>query len=319
MTILVDLIKQNFFKKAIELINSKKLNINEPDSEGRSPLWWAVQSNNLDLVGLLLSHDANIFTKRKSGETPFTLAVLEYTKSATTLHTEIIRQLLNKWLVDIQRKLLTIDYHDGMDGTLLYWSLFFGAKKNVNWLIQNGANSLIESANGYTALELARESIPQNEFYETTYQQMMQITFPWVFKPNVPLQARVILNGYRWKLPEGQNKLRISYTFNKHQYLPTDLLYRKITHTHKERANGHKLNTAQQKAFLEALKYYSSILDLEFYEAPTPENAQLAIRQARLTNSGKNIGGHTDVKFGTDGYILQACVSLDSEFIKDLV
>ncbi|HHT0592901.1 TPA: ankyrin repeat domain-containing protein [Legionella anisa] len=65
-----DILKTHF------LLTSDKINPNKADSEGNSPLMYAIEQNNVALVKLLINdRRVNLNARNKNGKSPFDLAL----------------------------------------------------------------------------------------------------------------------------------------------------------------------------------------------------------------------------------------------------
>ena len=76
----------------IELLLSKGGQIDSRDSEGKTPLYWAIQNNRKELVELLISSGADVNVKDNSGKTPLHISSQQGRK-------EISEILINKSVI----------------------------------------------------------------------------------------------------------------------------------------------------------------------------------------------------------------------------
>jgi ankyrin repeat protein len=79
----------NYNKELIEKLLKKGVNPNTADSQGNTPLLWAIKRGNVELAKILMNNKANLDVKDASGISPFEYAV-------KSNNTELINLLKSK-------------------------------------------------------------------------------------------------------------------------------------------------------------------------------------------------------------------------------
>ncbi|KAJ3148972.1 Fibronectin type 3 and ankyrin repeat domains protein 1 [Irineochytrium annulatum] len=123
--------------------NSKEINVESRDKNGRTPLMVACKTGSPEMIQILLYHGAQVTSTTASGKTPLSIAV-------TYDNLPAVRQILEK-------EPKAVDLADQGGSTPLMWSAENGNNKHgveiMQTLIKAGAEVLKEDMSGGTALE----------------------------------------------------------------------------------------------------------------------------------------------------------------------
>ena len=130
------------------LLSVDGISIDILNIEGKTPLYDAISTINIDMVNTLLVRGANINVQDYEESTPLHFAAKFGTK-------EMVELLL-------RNDLTTINEVDMDEKTPLYYAISSNNFEMVNILIENGSNINIQDLNGNTPLHLAT-SITEND------------------------------------------------------------------------------------------------------------------------------------------------------------
>jgi len=124
---LIEACKEGAKEEALDLIKDPSCRINERDSKGRCPLFYACQMNHVGILRSLLSRkDLHVNQEDETLSTPFLAA-------SRNGHVEVIKILLSSQRADILK-----GDRDGK--TPLWWACFWGHKGVVELLLSSSQN-----------------------------------------------------------------------------------------------------------------------------------------------------------------------------------
>lgn len=171
---LFDAVKNNDLETAKNLIVYKWMNVNEKNGAGETLIFYAVYNNNLEMVKLLVDHNADINVKTYYGK-PLLLNCLRNNNN------DIVRFLIEKgadvniedngktllyWCIGknqelldllLEKKDLNVNIQQGDFGTTpLFISIRYGDINIVEKLIKLGADVNLKLFNGFSPLSEAR-------------------------------------------------------------------------------------------------------------------------------------------------------------------
>ena len=138
-----DAVKQGDFKRVVRLVN-KGADINEKDSVGSTPLFWAAGIGNIEITQYLISKGADVNADFEYGGLPLTAAVV----GGSNEHMKIIPLLLQKGA--------DINICSELYGTPLHSAVMDTNIQMINLLLKNGADINIKRSDGSTPLSIAR-------------------------------------------------------------------------------------------------------------------------------------------------------------------
>ena len=167
-------------KELVELFIEKKLNINEEDNAGQTPIILACRVNNIPIVKTLIKNCANITKRTSKGhslleeicenrapnitiasfviDSGFDINIPTSTKNTTFLmhainnkHTELAKLLIERGA--------NVNAEDDDGNTALIFATNKGYEDIVDILLQNNANPLIKNKSGLTAIDIAEEKL----------------------------------------------------------------------------------------------------------------------------------------------------------------
>lgn len=170
--------RRTFIKKIIKYL------IQQENSDGNTPLHLAAIRRDRKMGKLLIENGAlkTIFVKNKNNETPIKIAeskrnpnpkrsflrekgkrFIYYLKSYQLAEKKFINAAKEKnieLLQDLLKKGININATDDSDykATALHYAAISDNEEIVNFLLSNGADLLIEDANGFTALDWAKKN-----------------------------------------------------------------------------------------------------------------------------------------------------------------
>jgi ankyrin repeat protein len=125
----------------IENLLAEGADINAKDSEGSSPLVYAIGSRRAEAVRLLIAKGADVQIARKSGKTPLMFACIEGKE-------DIVAPLLQAGA--------DVNARDNTNWTALYYASLYGAGESiVSMLVKKGADINARNDDGETALHSA--------------------------------------------------------------------------------------------------------------------------------------------------------------------
>jgi ankyrin repeat protein len=159
---------------AVRSLLTAKADVNAPSADSSTPLFWAIQQNDLELTNLLIDAGANVNAKTRYNITPLTLA-------CTNGNVKIIERLLkagvdaNSASEDGETALMTASLNGKVDAvkmllihgakvnavepfrgqTALMWAAGEGNSDAAAMLVEFGADIKAKSKAGYTALLFA--------------------------------------------------------------------------------------------------------------------------------------------------------------------
>lgn len=170
-------LRTGHFKKAEELISSGKVPVDFRNKFNQTPLYYAVDSNNVEFAKFLINHGAKVNAKDYFGFTPlheaivrgsYNVAKLLIEKGAnvnakdqygyTPLHLVCIynRPKLAQLLI---KKGANVNAKDNYGNTPLhYCATTVGSYQAAKVLLDNGADPRIKNKRGKTPLQLANEN-----------------------------------------------------------------------------------------------------------------------------------------------------------------
>lgn len=137
------------YEDCIEYLISKGADVNLKDKNGKTALIWAA-SNSLENAKVLISYGARINDSANDGMTPFLQAAFGVISGKVPI---ALCELLLENGADINSSLTS---RNAAGWTALHYAAVNGDTEFVKYLISNGANIYKATAEGSTALYLAR-------------------------------------------------------------------------------------------------------------------------------------------------------------------
>ena len=131
-------VKEQSLKAAQALVNAPKIDFNQLNASGESPLMLAALNGQLDLSEKMVQKGADV---NKTGWTP-----LHY--AASNGHVPVIKLLLENHAY--------IDAESPNGSTPLMMAGMYGSVEAVKLLLEEGADPLLKNEQGLTALEFAK-------------------------------------------------------------------------------------------------------------------------------------------------------------------
>ena len=170
-------LRTNHFKKAEELIASGKVPVDFRNKFNQTPLYYAVDSNDVEFARFLINHGADVNAKDYFGFTPlheaivrgsYDVAKLLIEKGAkvnskdqygyTPLHLVCIYNR-PKMAVLLIKNGADVNAKDNYGNTPLhYCATTLGSYRTAKVLLDNGANPNVKNKRGKTPLQLANEN-----------------------------------------------------------------------------------------------------------------------------------------------------------------
>lgn len=142
-TPLVWAIEEGLTSIATALLENKAADVDVKDRDNWTPLMWASEKGNLEVVKLLLNGGANVRSKDKDGWTSFLAASQEG-------HIEVVKLLLEKGS--------NVNEKDKDNYTPLMAAACFGHEPVVKLLLEKGADINAKDNSGRTALKIASKN-----------------------------------------------------------------------------------------------------------------------------------------------------------------
>lgn len=162
---------ENDLKFAQEIINSKNLDINQKDSNGKYPLEMVLVMENCEMAELLLENGANPYLITSSGQSIYELVMNSYNKTLKEIVEEAaenyfkytVDQLSQVVLVNdivtvnniLESKTVNINQRDSNEKYPLEMVLVMGNCDMAKILLKAGADPHLKTKNGKTIYELA--------------------------------------------------------------------------------------------------------------------------------------------------------------------
>lgn len=149
----------------IRVIKKQKLNLDQNDFHNRTPLSYAVQSKNDEIVKVLLSNGARWGTVCKD---EFGFRTLF---SAMEL---VIRQYEHHYSLMIQT-LTDINENDGNSNAAIHYTAKYGKISLMKDLMDRGANFQLRNKDNYTPLGLVIDGLAKGVFDEKTFVELVTV------------------------------------------------------------------------------------------------------------------------------------------------
>jgi serine/threonine-protein phosphatase 6 regulatory ankyrin repeat subunit A/serine/threonine-protein phosphatase 6 regulatory ankyrin repeat subunit B len=137
------------YEDCVEYLIGKGADVNLKDNNGKTALLWAA-SNSFENVKVLISHGAKVNEPANDGITPFIQSTLGVTSGKVPI---TLCELLLENGADINAELTG---RSAAGWTSLHYAAVDGDKELVKFLISNGANVNKATAEGSSALYLAK-------------------------------------------------------------------------------------------------------------------------------------------------------------------
>lgn len=165
-------------KKVDKILKDKKVNLNDSDEEGMTPLMNAVQGGNIPLIKTILKKKVDLETKNKLGDTALAMAVGEdqsdaakilinaganvdvtvSTEKKDTLLIAAAKSHLETTKLILSKNNTLLNKTNTAGDTALMASVRYGYNDIAQLLISKGADTKLKNKAGKTALDIAKES-----------------------------------------------------------------------------------------------------------------------------------------------------------------